>query len=32
MGVKTDAFKKKLDKWLRNIPDTPRLDDYGANV
>ena len=31
-GVKTDVFKKKLDEWLRDIPDTPRIDDYGAIV
>ena len=30
--VKTDTFKKKLDKWLRTVPDTPRIDDYGASV
>ena len=29
-GVKTDTFKKKLDEWLREIPDTPKIDDYGA--
>ena len=31
-GVKTETFKKKLDKWLRTVPDTPRIDDYGASV
>merc|ERR1712180_424121 len=31
-GVKTDTFKKKLDEWLRDIPDTPKIDDYGASV
>ena len=31
-GVKTDSFKRKLDKWLRTVPDTPRIDDYGASV
>ena len=31
-GVKTETFKKKLDKWLRTFPDTPRIDDYGASV
>ena len=30
--VKTETFKRKLDKWLRTIPDTPRIDDYGASV
>ena len=31
-GVKTETFKRKLDEWLRTIPDTPRIDDYGASV
>ena len=31
-GVKTDAFKKKMDEWLRHIPDIPKIDDYGASV
>ena len=31
-GVKTETFKKKLDEWLRTIPDTTRIDDYGASV
>merc|ERR1712240_255040 len=31
-GVETDTFKKKLDEWLRDIPDTPKIDDYGASV
>ena len=30
--VKTETFKRKLDRWLREIPDTPRIDDYGATV
>ena len=30
--VKVDTFKKHLDKWLRSIPDTPKIDDYGASV
>ena len=30
--MKTDVFKKKLDEWLRDIPDTPKIDDYGASV
>ena len=30
--VKTETFKRKLDKWLRTISDTPRIDDYGASV
>ena len=31
-GVRTETFKRKLDEWLRTIPDTPRIDDYGASV
>ena len=31
-GVKTNTFKKKLDQWLRDNPDTPKIDDYGASV
>ena len=29
--MKTDTIKKKLDEWLRNIPDTPKIDDYSAS-
>ena len=25
-------FKKHLDRWPRDIPDTPKVDDYGATV
>ena len=31
-GLKTDTFKKTLDEWLREIPDTPNIDDYGGSV
>ena len=31
-GVKTETFKRRLDEWLSTIPDTPRIDDYGASV
>ena len=31
-GVNTDTYKKKLDEWLRDIPDTPKIDDYGESV
>ena len=31
-GVKTDTFKKHLDRWLRDILDTPKIDNYGASV
>ena len=30
--MKTDTFKKKLGEWLRDIPDTQKIDDYGASV
>ena len=30
--VKTDTFKKHLDKWLRGIPGKPKIDNYGATV
>ena len=29
-GVKVDMFKRKLDKWLSSVPDTPIIDDYKA--
>ena len=32
MGVKTDVYKKKLDEWLRVIPDTLKIDDCSASV
>ena len=31
-GVKTDTFKHHLDRWLRTVPDTPRIDNYSASV
>ena len=31
--VKSDTFlKRHLDRWLRDIPDTPKIDNYGASV
>ena len=30
--VNTDTYKRHLDIWLRTIPDTPRIDGYGATV
>ena len=27
-NVKTETFKKKLEKWLIGIPDAPKIDDY----
>ena len=31
-GVKLETFKKELDKWLLKVPDTPKIDGYGATV
>merc|ERR1711989_107596 len=31
-GMKTDKFKKKLDKWLSAIPNTPKIYEYGVSV
>ena len=31
-GVSPDTFKGYLDKWLRTIPDTPKIGNYGASV
>ena len=30
--VETDTLKKHLDNCLRTIPDTPKIDGYGASV
>ena len=30
--VRTDTFKTHLDRWHRNVPDTPRIGNYGASV
>ena len=30
--IETNTFKKFLDDWLRTIPDTPKIDGYGASV
>ena len=30
--VKTNTFKLHLDRWLRDIPDTPKMGNYGASV
>ena len=30
--VRTDTFMLHLDRWLRNVPDTPRIGNYGASV
>ena len=27
-GLKMDTFKRKLDKWLLMVPDTPIIDNY----
>ena len=31
-GLSSDTFKGHLDKWLRTIPDTPKIDNYGASM
>ena len=31
-NVRTDTFKTHLDRWLRSVPDTPRIGNYGASV
>ena len=32
INVKAETFKKKLDKWLIEIPYAPKIDDYGTSV
>ena len=32
MGIKTDTFQKHHDRLLRDIPDTPKRDNYGASI
>ena len=27
-----ETFKRKLDSWLKTLPDTPKIDDYGSRV
>ena len=31
-GVSLETFKGKLDDWLSKVPDTPKIDGYGAMV
>ena len=31
-NVRTDTFKIHLDRWLRDVPDTPKIGNYGASV
>ena len=31
-GVKTETFKKQLDKWLSGVPDQPRGGGYAGQV
>ena len=31
-GVSLKTFKDKLDVWLSRVPDTPKIDGYGAMV
>ena len=30
--VRTDTFKIHLDRWLRDIPDASKIENYGASV
>ena len=30
--VTTDTFKIHLDRWLRDIPNAPKIGNYGASV
>ena len=32
MGIKTDAFQKHYDRLLRDIADTPKIDNHGKSV
>ena len=32
MGVKTDTFKRNLDKWLSSIMDKTLIDNYKAET
>ena len=31
-GDKTDTFQKHHDRLLRDIPDTPKIDNHGKSV
>ena len=31
-GVSPETYKGHLDKWMRIIPDTPKIGNYGASV
>ena len=31
-NVRMDTFKIHLDRWLRGVPDTPKIGNYGASV
>ena len=30
--ISADAFKGHLDKWLRTIPETLKIDNYGIYI
>ena len=32
MNEKKDTFKKHLDRWLKGVPDTPRVGEYASRV
>ena len=31
-GKTVETFKRHLDEWLKRVPDTPKIDGYGAMV
>merc|ERR1712243_515588 len=31
-NVEKDTFKKHLDRWLKDVPDTPRVGEYASKV
>ncbi|CAL4122886.1 unnamed protein product, partial [Meganyctiphanes norvegica] len=31
-GTTTETFKRNLDEWLKNVPDTSKIDGYGESV
>ena len=32
IGIKTDTFKRHLDKWLKIVPDQPKCGGYSERV
>ena len=31
-GISPDTSQGHLDKWLKTIPDTTKIDDYGVSL